>query len=252
MSKVNKILSDKKFKDENLNNWKDVSEFWLTGNLSQKKDLVEFYSQKIGVFLKEKPCRILDVGCGDGWVLDIIESLESPEYSYVGIDYNEPFINYLSSKKTSNRASFQYCDIENADNFIQLGQFDLIINSFSLFEMPNYNKALKNQIKLLNPLGSILVFSIDPITQLMAISNDEKEFKENCIQYTLYKNKGYYRKLIDTGKGFAKQEYLGILHSMSDYLKVLKEYGFSIIDLDEINLLQDVVPKIYQYGQFSR
>jgi 2-polyprenyl-3-methyl-5-hydroxy-6-metoxy-1,4-benzoquinol methylase len=252
MSKVTKIESNNSFKTDNLSNWKEVSDFWLTGNLSQKKDLVDFYKKKLGAFFQTKELKILDVGCGDGWVLDVIESLENAKFSYLGIDYNEAFVEYLNANKKSDKASFKYIDIEDINVVNKLGTFDLIINSFSLFEMPSYDLALNNQAKLLNEQGSILVFSIDPTTQIMAISDSEEEFKENCIQYANYKNYGYYRKLIDTGEGFANQEYLGILHSLSDYLKILRFHDFSIVDLDEINLLQDVVPKIYQYVQFKR
>lgn len=252
MSKVTKIESNKSFKSDNLNNWKEVSDFWLTGNLSQKKDLVDFYKKKLGAFFQTKELKILDVGCGDGWVLDILESIGDIKFSYTGIDYNKAFVEYLNSNKKSDKASFRYLDIEDANEVSKLGTFDLIINSFSLFEMPSYDVALNNQAKLLSDEGSILVFSIDPITQIMAISDGVEEFKDNCTQYALYKNQGYYRKLIDTGEGFANQEYLGILHSISDYLKTLKAYDFSIVDLDEINLLQDVVPKIYQYAEFRK
>lgn len=252
MSRVTKIKSTKSFKDENLDNWKEVSDFWLSGNLSQKKDLVQFYRKKIGGFFKNKKINILDVGCGDGWVLDIIESLDNDAFSYLGIDYNDAFVKHLNYNKKKDRASFRKIDIEDNNQIDELGSFDLIINSFSLFEMPNYDLALRNQSKLLKENGSILIFSIDPITQIMAISESYSEFKENCIEYSHYKNLGFYRKLIDTGEGFANQEYLGILHSISDYLKVLKDFGFSIVDLDEINLLQDVVPKIYQYAECKK
>lgn len=253
MSKVNKITNSKSFKKENLNNWKDVSKFWLSTNLSQKKDLIKFYKSKISDLIHQrKQIKILDIGCGDGWILEILESIKNIDYLYMGIDYNKTFISHLNKNLKKPNTSFVFCDIERADEYIKLGKFDLIINSFSLFEMPNYKNALKNEMNMINENGSILIFSIDPISQLMAISENEKEFKENCHNYALFKNKGYYRKLIDTGEGFASQEYLGILHSISDYFKIFKKYDFLLHDLDEINLLNDVVPKIYQYARFTK
>lgn len=252
MSKVNKIESHNTFKKNNLSNWEKVSDFWLNGNLSQKKDLSDFYRNKIDSFFSSHELSILDVGCGDGWILDVIESLDKSNYNYTGIDYNTVFIDFLKANKTNNKARFKYIDIEDTSITEKLDKYDVIINSFSLFEMPHYENALINQSKLLNNNGSILIFSIDPITQIMAISESVEEFKINCKYYSKYKNKGYYRKYIDTGEGFARQEYLGILHNISDYLKILKGQGFYIADLDEVNILDNIVPKIYQYAEFRK
>jgi len=250
MSKVRK-LNKKVFKKTNLENWKDVSDFWISNKLSQKQDLKEFVLNKIVDVSENNIVNILDVGCGEGWILNVLKD-SSLKFNYTGIDYNSTFIDYLNEKKENATYNFYTDDIENPKSEILKNKYDLIINSFSLFEMPNYKKALQNEINLLKQDGSIAILSIDPITQLLAISIDFEEFKKNISLFSQLKKGGYYRKLIDTGNGFAKQEYLGILHSMADYFKELKKYDFKMEDLDEINLLNDTVPKIYEYARFRK
>lgn len=158
----------------------------------------------------------------------------------------------MKERKSSENIKFYLLDIEDFSDVKDLGTFDLIVNSFSLFEMPLYSKALRNEDALLKANGSILVFSINPISQIMAISKDYDDFKFNCIKYSKFKDSGYYNKKIDTGVGVSNHEYMGILHSLSDYYGVLKDVGYCIRDYEEINLLSDFVPKIYEYVQFCK
>lgn len=94
MSKIKKIITASNFKSENIKNWEKVSDFWLSGDLSQKIDLIDFYKIKLSQFINTETIRILDVGCGEGWMLDIIRSLDNFKFEYVGIDYNTNFISF--------------------------------------------------------------------------------------------------------------------------------------------------------------
>lgn len=258
MSKIELISSNDKFRKENNENWLKISDFWIKNPLSQKADLSLFVTRKINDIYKENssittPIEILDVGCGEGWILRILENEKIP-FKYLGVDSNPEFIRFLQSKHKKNNIRFLQLDAENLLNHIDCSstRFDVIINSFSLFEMPKYAEVLKNETKLLKDLGNILIFTINPLTQLMAISDSFAEFVQNSKLYAEYGSSGKYQKLIDTGQGSANYIYFGILHSMSSYFTVLKDMGFKMTEFEEVNMLADIVPKIYEYGRFQK
>lgn len=254
MPVLKELKNISQFKKLNLENWQKVSKFWIESPLSQKLDLITFYKEKINFFVqrnKMSKIRILDVGCGDGWVLELIEKHIEVDFEYLGIDMNKHFVEHLQKKKKSHNTSFSVIDIEN-QSINNDKDYDLIINSFSLFEMPNYTQALLNEVGCLSVNGSIFIFSINPLSQLIAISENPIEFEKNYLGYGTHKTNSFYRKNIDTGDGFTTEEYYGILHSISDYFNVLKNYDFIIEDMDEINMLNNKVPKIYEFVHFKR
>jgi SAM-dependent methyltransferase len=64
--------------------------------------------------------RILDVGCGPGFVLDYL-----PPVDYVGFDINERYVRYAQAKY-GDRGTFhcRYLDFDNAE---MLGKFDWVL-----------------------------------------------------------------------------------------------------------------------------
>ncbi|MBA4319340.1 MAG: hypothetical protein C0412_13140 [Flavobacterium sp.] len=96
---------------------------------------------------------VLDVGCGDGKVLDLIHSKFNCHA--VGIDFSENFINYCKSKYSKKKIQFYHGDMQEIDKIITT-KFDAIITKRSLINLDTFEaqKAVFQKIiNILNPGG---------------------------------------------------------------------------------------------------
>jgi len=86
--------------------------------------------------------KILDVGCGGGWISDLLEKMN---YKMVGIDISPHMINLAKKRKTKN-VRFIVQDVE----FLDLREnFDGVLIYAALHHMPNKKMVLSNLYKVL-------------------------------------------------------------------------------------------------------
>ncbi len=99
-------------------------------------------------------CKLLDVGCGNGWLLN---SIKDKKVEYVGIDNSEQLINKakrnLEIKKLRNWEIIlgDVLDLPFRDS-----QFDIVICKAVLHHLPTrelQSKALKEMHRVLKPGG---------------------------------------------------------------------------------------------------
>ena len=70
-----KMLDDKTiFKNENYNCWIENTDYWLHSPLRQVEDTKDFFRKKLKEILFNG-CIIYDLGCGSGWLIDLILEL---------------------------------------------------------------------------------------------------------------------------------------------------------------------------------
>ena len=99
----------------------------------------------------EKPFTFLDVGCGNGWVVRKIGSLENCKKS-IGIDKSKKMINQ-AKKFSDNKEQFYYSDIES---FKTRQKFDFIFSMESLYYVNSIEKVLRKIYSLLSPGGQFI------------------------------------------------------------------------------------------------
>ena len=99
----------------------------------------------------EKPFTFLDVGCGNGWIVRKIGSLENCKKS-IGIDKSKKMISQ-AKKFSDNKEQFFYSDIES---FKTRQKFDFIFSMESLYYADSVEKALRKIYTLLNPGGQFV------------------------------------------------------------------------------------------------
>ena len=139
----------------------------------------------------EKPFTFLDVGCGNGWVVRKIASLENCKKS-IGIDKSKNMISQ-AKKLSSSKGQFFHTDIES---YKTRQKFDYIFSMESLYYADSIEKALKKIHTLLNPGGQFVCgtdFYSDnkATTRWKKVMNIQMHLHSKKEWRTLFKNEGF-------------------------------------------------------------
>ncbi len=102
-----------------------------------------------------KNCRILDLGCGEGALL---EKFSNTDYShYLAIDFSEVAIQNVKHLETD-KIQFRVGDL---NSLAVGGEFDVIIYNESLYYLSNPQNAIKALFKHLRPGGIFIISMVD-------------------------------------------------------------------------------------------
>ncbi|MBK8808627.1 MAG: methyltransferase domain-containing protein [Bacteroidales bacterium] len=170
------------------------------------------------------------------------------DVNYYGIDFNEKFISELNKRyKGIENVSFIKVDIEEREINLLSSKADIVVNAFNFFEIPNLEKAMRNTANLIKDGGYLLILTIDPITQLLSVSDNQKMFYEYLTEYANKKNRIGYRKRIVIGNKKTNKHYYGILYSLEDYIKEGRNNNLIFQDYTEILNPSRPTPQLYQF-----
>ena len=122
--------------------------------LSGRSELMEKeHGKNVQKFLDsisfDKPFSFLDVGCGNGWVVRKIATLENCKKA-VGIDKSKNMIKNAKSKSDSKKESFIVTDLES---WKYRGKFDYVFSMESIYYSHSVNDAVSKVYKLLKKDG---------------------------------------------------------------------------------------------------
>lgn len=256
-SKLINITDTKKFKNQNISEWIANSDFWLQGNMRHINDVKGKAVEIIQLLLSHTTNSkgkgtLVDVGCGEGWIYRAIKEANIA-VKYYGIDFNEPFITELNKRyKKEKEAVFLVDDIEEKEIKELAGKADVVVNAFNFFEIPDLEKAMLHTSGLIKDNGYLLILTIDPITQLLSVSDNQTMFYEYLTEYAKKKNKIGYKKRIVIGDKKTTKSYYGILYSLEDYLREGKKCNLIFQDYFEIINPAKPTPQLYQFMIFRK
>lgn len=251
-----KGMNDKEeFKKENLKSWGKNSEYWLSNPLRQVEDTREFFKDKLIDLVKNKPV-IIDMGCGNGWVLEMLIELKL-DFQYIGLDFNPKFIDFLKETyKDELRAEFLLVDLEATLPNTLINKADIIFNCFNFFEVANIESAFANADKMLKANGSLIIFTIEYTYLILALSKDMVEYKKYLALYEEFKSKGeapFFFQKIDLGNGESEElKYASVLYSFNDYFQLARKHNLNLSDYGEVVKTSKFLPKTYQYFEFKK
>ncbi len=159
--------------------------------------------------------KILDVGCGEGYVSRYISSIS---HDVIGIDNSPEFVK--SAKKYSKDSeNYLVGDVQNLP--FSKDSFDVVIANMLLMELQTPNKAISEVSRILKPKGKFIFQILHPSRGLM--NNDKSDYFTNSKQVKKY--------LVDGLESPFKS--IRYHHPFSFYTKSLQDNGFVIYHLDE-------------------
>lgn len=128
---------------------------------------------------KNKPLKILEIGCGNGWFSYLMSTVEKTQV--IGLDVTIMELEQAAKVFDKENLSFAYADLfENTQLYNQ--RFDIIVFNSSLQYFENLEKLFKIVRKLLNENGEINIL-------------DSPFYKDSEIEKAKDRTKIYYKNL---------------------------------------------------------
>ncbi len=252
------VVQDKAaFKRSNLENWHSNSQFWLQGRMRHLQDVADLTSNELSRLLAQQAVQghaptLLDVGCGEGWIYRLVHE-KHLHARYIGIDFNDDFISELRNRYGESADHRFHCfDLETQLPAELVACADVVVNFFNFFEIPEIDAAFGNVALMMRPGASLLLVSIDPVMQILAVSSDHARFIENLRLYEEQKQNLGYDKDIDVGDVPSGRVYKSLLYSTATYVALGKRFGLQIDDYREVIKTGNSVPQIYQFMYFRK
>lgn len=105
--------------------------------------------------------RVLDVGCGTGYLSRIVAPVVTPSGHVTGVDPSPAMIDYATRRAPANCT---YVEGEGQDLPFPDGSFDLVISSLAVHHIPAEARpgALRQMFRVLRPGGRLLIAEFRP------------------------------------------------------------------------------------------
>ncbi len=201
----------------NAGNWIDI----IDNNGIESRRLVT-NKAIVDAVCKSKPSSVLDVGCGEGWLL---KELNEKGIAVTGVDVIPELVEKAKSKVDGNFFVASYEDIcLNKISFPKL--FDTIVINFALIGKESTENLLSYLPDLLISSGKLFIQTLHPGSR-KSINDYKSGWKEGSWD--------------GLGEQFS-MPYQWYFRTMEDWLFLLKKSGFTKIDSTEIKHPQSGKP----------
>ncbi len=105
---------------------------------------------------KNKPLKILDLGCGNGWLSNLMSQIEN--CTVIGIDINLIELEQANAVFHNDNLQFVYADIFKITDIDYNNKFDIITLNGSVQYFSDLKKLLEKLNSFLSPMGAIHIF----------------------------------------------------------------------------------------------
>ncbi|KAJ8730693.1 hypothetical protein PYW08_002106 [Mythimna loreyi] len=158
-------------------------------NSLQKRDALlclEEYSSKLK--WKKNNNNILDIGCGDGSVTNMLKKYIPTDFKLLGCDISEKMVNFANDHHCNEQTSFTVLDIESDLPEGMKGKFDHVFSFYALHWIINQERAFKNIYNLLSEDGEcFMIFlagaPVFDVYRVLARNNKWSKWLQNVDRY---------------------------------------------------------------------
>ena len=126
---------------------------WITLLRAYVQEWIEI--RRLFLHIKNKKFRkVLEVGCGNGSGVKLIQKYFSPQETY-GIDLDERMVDLTKRKRFHLPTHFQIGDVTNLP--YEKDSFDAVFDFWILHHVPNWKRALEEIHRVLEPWGLLVL-----------------------------------------------------------------------------------------------
>jgi len=139
--------------------WNDKLEYIRSSRTELwNKDYMEFLIQK--VWKIDKAVNIIDFGCGNGYLAELMLPYLPKGSTYTGIDVSDVLIRDAKSTFLGSKYIVRFF-CENIYEYKSDRKYDVVICQTFLRELPEPKKALKKMVSFLKPQGMIACIEVN-------------------------------------------------------------------------------------------
>lgn len=225
-----KISSIKKWRKWNLEKkreWEKNADFWIKiirENLDPFRPVVT--NRAILEPIKNgKKLRILDAGCGEGYLCRI---LAKRGHIVFGIDSCQKLIEAAKELEKKKPLGIKYFVGDFRKTDFPSSFFDFVLSHQTINEIENPEKALKEFWRILKKGGKVICLFLHPCFDFLPSNLKKRHFGLTYFQKAKI-HKGKYL----VGGIFSPVPYFYLHLPLSDWLRIFKKTGFSVLRVDE-------------------
>jgi 2-polyprenyl-3-methyl-5-hydroxy-6-metoxy-1,4-benzoquinol methylase len=239
---IGEVKNNEEFSKTCLSAWHKNASFWLSTR-KINPEIKLFIKNVADKVVENEPLRVVDVGCGSGWLASEIVS-NFPGASYCGIDFNDYFIERLKKEETHN--DYLLLDFNNPIPTEFTNKYNLVVSCLSLIEMTNLDQVIENYKALTFPGGRIIIVTLNPYFELIRLSANADFLKSDLTMFRSSCKPKFYEKEIVVDHQHSGKTYYGVLHPTENLMGALLKNNIRICDYKELNFISnDSLAPIY-------
>jgi len=174
---------------------------------------------------KGKKLKILDAGCGEGYLCRLIAKRGHLVY---GIDFCEELIKAAQKLEKEEPLGIKYYLGDFRKTNFPSSFFDLIISHHTLNEIPNPEKAIKEFWRILKNKGKVVCLFLHPCFDFLPSDLKNEDFAFSYFQKRKIEKGPYF-----VGGILSPVPYFYLHLPLSSWLKLFQKNGFLIARIDE-------------------
>lgn len=216
-----------KWKLEKKKEWGKNADFWvkiIRDNLDPFRLRIT-NKAVINSLGKKKNLKILDAGCGEGYLSRFIAK---KGHRVFGIDASQKLIESAKEMEKKKALGIKYSTGDFRKTRFPSSYFDLIVSNQTIHEIPDPEKALKEFQRVLKKEGGIICLFLHPCFDFSPSDLKKRHFALTYFQ-KLRINKGKYF----VGGIVSHSPYFYLHLPLSSWLKIFTKTGFLISNIDE-------------------